>query len=103
MYDFLSFLFFSDEQGHYFRQVAAEALYDWRARQKGLPSPQTDDEKPREENSPQSVHASAPAASDTMGSSGPGLLKLLSVPCFIPLKFGRKSEITPVHLRFSNF
>lgn len=64
----------NDEQGHYFRQVAAEALYDWRARQKGLPSPQTDDEKPREENSPQSVHAFASAASDTMGSSGPGVV-----------------------------
>lgn len=100
MYDFLLF-FFSDEQGQYFRQISSEALHDWRARQKGLPSPQTDDEKPREENSPQSVHAPASATSDTMGSFGPGWLKLLLVPCFIPLKFRRKSEITPAHLRFS--
>lgn len=40
-----SLICFSAEQGPYFRKVVYEMLCEWKAKQKGLPSPDSDDDR----------------------------------------------------------
>lgn len=57
----------NDEQGPYFKRTTDEMLLEWKSRQKGLPSPESDDDKPLAKESSQDEKVT------TGGPQGKGL------------------------------